>query len=1502
MKKRSFNLILAIGAIWFAGFAANDYLRHSDSEVSASGSHESEMFERCERMLKDNGASFKSFEPVKTVRQSVLPVAPQPGQNVRIAGNVISSAAWPSGDKAVGMYSFRPFGEPELTLLKKDAVISANGGGCCTDEVYCFLNYMRMFGEYYVSLYTYNPDTWEMLSVRDATAAEIALDMTFDRVSGKIYGVFNNDNRNGYVFGTLDLDAVKRTAIADLPCMYYALAADASGDVFGIDEDGNLHKFNKETGVPSLVGPTGFTPKYSQSATFDFESGKMYWAASGVDGETSLFEVNTSTGELTPIYDFKNKEQIVGIYVMPPAAEKGAPNEVENLSLDFSGGSLSGSVLFTAPDYTFGGSPLSGPLTYTVTVNGSEEASGTVEAGQPASVPLTVYKSGAYTVGVSTANAVGNSPAVSTSCWIGNDVPKPVRGLTFTEHDGMMQLEWQAPDGGVNGGWIDFDGLTYRIVRYPDETVVAQNHESTTWSEPVPAGVMKAWHYTVTAVAGGVDSDPATSATLLIGDAFEPPYAENFNSSDAAGIYTVIDADGDGTTWQWDEQDYGMFCSYSKNSPKDDWLITPPIKMTNDRLYTLRYKIRRGSTMYEEKYEVRLGTGSSVDDMTIVLQEEQEIAGRVYKEVVLRFQVPDDGNYNIGFHATSEKYMDKIFITDIKVDADAHLTAPAEVGELAVVAGPRGELSAKVSFVAPSVAVDDSPLSEVTKIEIYRDDEYLETLSPIELDAPYEYVDYDVTAGMHEYGVMAYNGLSRGMMARKSVFVGKDIPGLPRNITLTEGADNLTLTWEPPAAGRNGGYVDPESLTYCVIDMESELIKDGLTECRFDFVQQMSAPQDLFAYYVAAVTNEGMGNGARSNVLAIGTPHELPYADSFAGAANMTEPWGLHMNGKGGRWYISASGSSPMTLPVDRDGGLITFIPEAVGDDAILYSGKIALGDADHPALEFYYFNDGNVLNDLSVVISRDHSMFTEFATVDYQSAEIGWNLARIPLDDYLSSDFIQLGFKGVANDKTQHLHVDNLRVRDIYAHDMQLDRLTVPSVIKVGNSGIVSAEVINAGSETVDGYDVEFYGNGELLATVAGGRLAPMESAVCEAEIVPDIDFDKSVTIRAVIVYAADSDLSNNVKTADAVSIAYPAYPAVSDLSASCDDAGCVTLEWSALSDCVMPAEPVTDDIESYAPFIIENIGEWTLVDVDGGPGTYTIKTSSGESVLYDNASKPMAFQVFNPGLAGLMLVNSEGNPTAWMPHSGSQMLATFADVDGQNDDWLISPELTGEAQTLTFYARSYRDIYGLETIEVLTSSTDMELGSFTRIREVASEVPAAWVQYVVALPEGTKYFAIRCTSKDVFALLIDDITFTPASSLPLALTLEGYNVYRDGEKITETPVTDARYDDAVGLAPVRHAYKVTAQYDAGESVYSNEVEIATLGIVDRSMDGVNVYAVAGAIVIEGLSGQHVSVFTPDGRMSYSGVAMDSDLRIAAAPGVYIVAVGGGVVKVMVD
>ena len=81
----------------------------------------------------------------------------------------------------------------------------------------------------------------------------------------------------------------------------------------------------------------------------------------------------------------------------------------------------------------------------------------------------------------------------------------------------------------------------------------------------------------------------------------------------------------------------------------------------------------------------------------------------------------------------------------------------------------------------------------------------------------------------------------------------------------------------------------------------------------------------------------------------------------------------------------------------------------------------------------------------------------------------------------------------------------------------------------------------------------------------------------------------------------------------------------------------------------------------------------------------------------------------MFNPSLAAGL----DGDEEEFMAHSGKQFLACFgADPeepvnvgDVRNDDWLISPMLSGDAQTISFYARSL-DPYGSpETFEVLAS-----------------------------------------------------------------------------------------------------------------------------------------------------------------------------------------------------
>ena len=158
---------------------------------------------------------------------------------------------------------------------------------------------------------------------------------------------------------------------------------------------------------------------------------------------------------------------------------------------------------------------------------------------------------------------------------------------------------------------------------------------------------------------------------------------------------------------------------------------------------------------------------------------------------------------------------------------------------------------------------------------------------------------------------------------------------------------------------------------------------------------------------------------------------------------------------------------------------------------------------------------------------------------------------------------------------------------------------------------------------------------------------------------------------------------------------------------------------------------------------------------------------------------------------------------------------------------NWLVSPELPGKAQTISLWEKAYKGDNN-ETYSVYYSTTGFNRADFQLIAD-AHVVPTDWTKAEYNLPEGAKYFAIVASSKDGFATLIDDVTFLPDSSAAQQLTLVGYNIYRDGVKVNSTPVQGNQFTDTVGGG--QYTYTVTAVYDKGESRFSNaaKAEVAS-------------------------------------------------------------------------
>lgn len=231
------------------------------------------------------------------------------------------------------------------------------------------------------------------------------------------------------------------------------------------------------------------------------------------------------------------------------------------------------------------------------------------------------------------------------------------------------------------------------------------------------------------------------------------------------------------------------------------------------------------------------------------------------------------------------------------------------------------------------------------------------------------------------------------------------------------------------------------------------------------------------------------------------------------------------------------------------------------------------------------------------------------------------------------------------------------------------------------------------------------------------------------------------------------------------------------------------------------------SDDIEFYNDFIIENIGNYTLVDVDNS-STYVAGTS------YTNMGYTGSYIVFNPTTTNPPL------PSVWGAHSGVKYLACFAASTPPNNDWIITPMYKiYDGMEFSFWARSVKANYGLEQFNVGISSGSVNPNDFTIISgSTCIEAPQEWTKFTFSLAEYSGQnirLAIQCVSHDRFALMLDDIFLGIPGAKEKAFS--GYTVYLDDVEIA-TGLTQTNYVFN-NLTHGNHKAGVKAVYTTGSS-----------------------------------------------------------------------------------
>lgn len=1450
-----------------------------------------------------DGARLAGTSPAAQAARRAPAIAPIESE---LRGAVIYSDSWSEGEVMTwqhGMYTVPTTTDGQFETIKVDPNLRATGGATLANGKYYSIElYSKNMGISYESrLNTFDATTWELENQLQLEDIIQCFDMTYDATTGYIYGSIVKYRTDENFFGIVNPQTGATTKIKDLPTanLWTAVMADPTGQIYAIDGGGTLLKVNKKTGEAVIVGNTGVKPLYVTGATIDPRTGRCFWSVCNESGGW-LYELDLNTGAIVGSLNFPGNEEVAGLYFNSPLAAGDAPAAVNGARLEFAESSLSGELKFTAPTTTFDGYTATGQLDYKVLVNGIQTATGTTAFGAETTVPLTMEAAGDYDVAVCTSNAAGESPYVVVSRWIGSDAPVPVGQAAAYYSDGRMTISWTAVTEGGHDGHIDPAALTYEIVRYPGAVVVAEAATGTSFEEQLTEpDELTVFYYTVTPVHDGVRGLPTETNRCPLG-VVVLPYSNGFASVEDFYAFSTIDVDNDGKGWGYDADWKTARAEYHSTNAKNDWLISPAFPAEAGKLYELRLSVAKTNSNSNllENLEVYLGTSADVAGMTEMIVGNTVVTTPYYTDegnktggqvVTVKFKATETGRRYIGVRACTAADSYDLHVLSFNLSAGIFAGSPSAPAAISTIPDRDGALGNTITFTAPSTDNDGNALTALTAIELLdADGNVLDRKDNPTPGSECSFVRMEAEAAYYTYGLRASNAVGQGETATFSAYAGVNVPTAPTSPTAVEDGNSgvVTIAWEAPTTDCDGRQINPDLVTYDVTELitETRSIVENHSGLSYTYQAASTLQPQVFAMYsIYARTSAGISTRrAMPEMLPVGAPYELPYVETFAGGY-LWHILGVETVKGNGDWNVEEYGSHS----ADGDNCYLAMQGSKTGDCASVATGKISLEGVPAAMLSFSYYGTNGGASTIDVEVNSGNGFETE-ATFVTDAAQ--WQKARVDLTKYAGKT-IRIRFVGTVV-SNRSMAIDAIKIANAPDYDLAMTHISVPEKMVAGEAAEVKVVVSNAGRNAVSDYQVELTMCGEAVRTLPGTAIGPDDAAEFTFSVTPGIASPSQLSFSARVVYAADGNADNDITGVVYSTLAYSnTYPAPTALTASPDVLN-VTLNWNEPAAGGGAPIAITDDFESYEPWTFDGVGGWTLTDCDnsqmgGLPGITLPEAVQG---------KVLPFFVFDSSYEAL-----DG---AYPAHSGNKQMGSMYVYDKTTfnftvDDWMISPELYGTAQTISFYACSHA-IY-LETLEIYYSSTGTDVSDFTLL-ETCPNVPAEWTRYTCDLPEGAKYFAIRCTSNFCMMLGIDDVTYTPAGAELETLTLTGYNVYRDGTKLNDAPLTSCAYTDAVPSAGI-YSYLVTAVYDKGESRPSEEAVAVVKGVdsgISGAVAGFSVKAADGAIVIAGAAGRRVDVLTLDDRRVFGGVVTDG-ARIGVTRGIYVVKAGETTMKITV-
>lgn len=454
---------------------------------------------------------------------------------------------------------------------------------------------------------------------------------------------------------------------------------------------------------------------------------------------------------------------------------------------------------------------------------------------------------------------------------------------------------------------------------------------------------------------------------------------------------------------------------------------------------------------------------------------------------------------------------------------------PDAASDLKVLADAKGALKATLNWTVPTQTYDKQQLTDVTKVEIYRNHaaKPVKTFTGVKPGEAMSWTDETMTENRnYTYVVYVYNATGRGAEAKGTAFVGHDTPKAPKDLKLTKvNSQKVELSWDIDELGTRGGFVDHSSLTYTVKRFpDNKTLAEGLTDTHITDTDLSKA--QAYRYSVQAVNADAKSDTVATADMVLGPTDNIPVSYDFG---SCPKSWTM----------VDADNDSYGWVWADKETGR-----------TISHQGS-NMKESDDWLISYYLeFEQGKqyAVTVDAQTFSPNHVDFYLLKDMNYNAPAQKLNSMDIPATQHVKgntfvftaqeSGVFSLALHATSAQNAYLLDLYGLSIKEANNNDLAVVALNGPTRPFIGKKTTYQLVVENQGRKTAYGFKAVLTdqdGN-ELKSLFSNKSLKFGERATVDLEWSPNTAVTKLVGKLGAYNGFVDDNLDNNVS--DTISV----------------------------------------------------------------------------------------------------------------------------------------------------------------------------------------------------------------------------------------------------------------------------------------------------------------------------------------------------------------------------